>query len=158
LEGLLWMLLAPDHSTSLNRYPIRCGAARVAAGYRSVIPGNETAKKRPKMQDYDRMIEQIGDLMDRGADNLSPEETSLLEMMSILVERYEQERYPVGPSKPGDVIRFLMEQRRLQQHDLVKVLGTKGHVSEILNGKRQPSKEQAKRLAEFFRVSHALFI
>lgn len=109
-------------------------------------------------QHYDRMIEKIGTLMDRGERNLSPEESSLLEMMSILVERYERERYPLKPSKPGEVIQFLMEQRGLQQCDVAKVLGTKSHASEILNGKREPSKEQAKKLAAFFHVSPALFI
>ena len=109
-------------------------------------------------QDYDRMIEEIGTLTDRGERNLSPEETSLLEMMSILVERYEQERYPLRPSKPGDVIQFLMEQRGLQQRDLAGVLGSKSHLSEILSGKREPSKDQAKKLSDFFHVSPALFI
>jgi HTH-type transcriptional regulator / antitoxin HigA len=109
-------------------------------------------------QDYDRMIEEIGALMDRGERNLSPEETSLLEMMSILVERYEQERYPKKPSKPSEVIQLLMEQRGLKQRELAKVLGSKSHLSEILGGKRESSKEQAKKLAEFFHVSPALFI
>lgn len=65
-------------------------------------------------------------------------------MMSILVERYEQERYPLEPSKPGEMIQFLMEQRGFQQRDLAKVLGSKSHLSEILSGKREPSKGQAK--------------
>lgn len=96
--------------------------------------------------------------MERGEDNLSPEETSLLEMMAILVARYEQERYPLKPSKPRGIIQFLMEQRGLGQRDLAKVLGSKSHLSEILRGKRQPSKEQAKKLGAFFQVSPALFI
>lgn len=103
------------------------------------------------------MIEKVGALMERD-ESLSPKKTSLLEMMSILVVRYEQERYPLEPSKPSEVIQFLMEQRRLQQRDLVTVLGSKSHLSEILGGKREPSKEQAKKLAAFFRVSPALFI
>src|SRR5579875_2542024 len=100
--------------------------------------------------DYDRMIEKIEEFMERGEDNLSPEETSLLEMISILVERYERERYTLKPSKPGKIIQFLMEQRGLRQRDLVEALGSKSHLSEILNGKREPSKEQAKKLAKFF--------
>ncbi|HVA00857.1 MAG TPA: helix-turn-helix domain-containing protein [Terriglobia bacterium] len=124
--------------------------------------GKLLAKMRPhpihSEEDCDRAIETIAKLMERGEDNLSPEETSLLEMMSILVERYEQERYPMEPSKPGEMIQFLMEQRRLQQRDLARALGSKSHVSEILSGKRDPSKEQAKKLAAFFNVSPALFI
>ena len=128
----------------------------------SAAYGKLLAKTQPRPihreQDYDRMIEKIAALMERGEENLSPEETSLLEMMSILVERYEQERYPLEPSSPGEIIQFLMEQRGLQQRDLSNVLGSKSHLSEILSRKREPSKEQAKKLAEFFHVSPALFI
>lgn len=128
----------------------------------SAAYGKLLAKTQPQPihceEDYDRMIEKIGALMERAEESLSPEEASLLEMMSILVERYEHERYPLKPSKPGEVIQFLMEQRRLQQRDVATVLGSKSHLSEILGGKREPSKEQAKRLAAFFRVSPALFI
>jgi HTH-type transcriptional regulator/antitoxin HigA len=128
----------------------------------SAAYGKLLAKTHPRPihteEDYDRMIGKIGALMERGEENLSPEETSLLEMMSILVERYEQERYPLRPSKPDEILQFLMEQRGLQQRDLAKVLGSKSHLSEILNGKREPSKEQARKLGEFFHVSPALFI
>lgn len=124
--------------------------------------GKLLAKMQPQPihseEDYDRAIEAITELMEHGEDNLSPEETSLLEMMSILVERYEQEHYPIAPSRPGEVVQFLMEQRGLRQHDLAKVLGSKSHVSKILSGKRDPSKEQAKKLAACFHVSPALFI
>lgn len=124
--------------------------------------GRLLAKAQPQPihseANYDRMIGEIEALMERGVERLSMEETSLLEMMSILVERYEQERYPLKPSKPREVIQFLMEQRGLRQRDLAKLLGSRSHVSEILRGKREPSKEQAKKLAEFFHVSPALFI
>lgn len=108
--------------------------------------------------DYDLMIEQIASLTDRGEKGLSREERSLLEIMAILVERYEQERYPVEPSKPAEIIEYLVEQRALHQHDLVNALGSKSHLSEILSGKREPSKAQAKKLAAFFHVPAWLFI
>ena len=127
-----------------------------------VIYGKLLAKMQPhpihSEQDYDRAIESITKLMERGEGNLSPEESSLLEMMSILVERYEQDHYPMESSNPAEMVHFLMEQRGLQQSDLARVLGSKSRVSEILNGNRNPSKEQAKRLATFFKVSPALFI
>lgn len=72
--------------------------------------GKLLAKMQPQPihseEDYDRAVEAIAELMERGEDHLSPEETSLLEMMSILAERYEQEHYPIEPSKPGEMIRF----------------------------------------------------
>jgi HTH-type transcriptional regulator/antitoxin HigA len=53
---------------------------------------------------------------------------------------------------------YLLQKRGLQPSDLWPVLGSKSRVSEILSGKRSISKEQAKKLAEFFRVGVELFI
>ena len=51
-----------------------------------------------------------------------------------------------------------MAARGLKQGDLAPLLGSKGRVSEVINGKRSISKAQAKTLADFFHVSAELFI
>ena len=56
------------------------------------------------------------------------------------------------------MVKFLMEQRGLRQTDLAPVLGSRAQVSDLVSGKRGISKDQAKRLAKFFRVSAELFI
>ncbi len=56
------------------------------------------------------------------------------------------------------VTAYLLERRGLQPSDLWPVLGSKSRVSEILSGKRSISKEQAKKLAQFFHVGVELFI
>jgi HTH-type transcriptional regulator/antitoxin HigA len=56
------------------------------------------------------------------------------------------------------MVAFLLEQRGLAPKDLWPVIGSKGRVSEILAGKRSISKEQAKKVAEFFHVGVNLFI
>ena len=56
------------------------------------------------------------------------------------------------------MVAFLLEQRGLSAKDLWSVIGSKSRVSEILAGKRSISKDQAKKLAEFFRVSVDLFL
>lgn len=109
-------------------------------------------------REYARLVAEVGRLMERGEETLSPEETSLLEMMSILIEEYDRQHYPLSPSQPHQMLAFLLEQRRLKPHDLWPVLGSKSRVSEILRGKRAISKAQAKKLAEFFHVSADLFI
>jgi HTH-type transcriptional regulator/antitoxin HigA len=108
--------------------------------------------------EYDRLVAEVGRLMERGEQNLSAEETSLLEMMSILIEEYDRKHYPLSPSQPQKMLAFLLEQRGLEPHDLWPVLGSKSRVSEILSGKRAISKRQSKKLAEFFRISIDLFI
>jgi HTH-type transcriptional regulator / antitoxin HigA len=56
------------------------------------------------------------------------------------------------------MLKFLMEQSGLRQRDIVHLFGSSGVASKVINGKRAISKNQAKALAEFFRVSPELFI
>ncbi|HEX5084023.1 MAG TPA: transcriptional regulator [Blastocatellia bacterium] len=104
-----------------------------------------------------RVEAEISKLLRKG-DNLTPEEERLLDLLSALVERYEDETEDFPDSPPHRVLRFLMEQNDLQQIDLVKIFGSSGRVSEVVNGKRGISKTQAKALGEFFKVSPEVFI
>jgi HTH-type transcriptional regulator/antitoxin HigA len=107
-------------------------------------------------EDFNRALISIERLVDR--EDLSAEEASLLELLSILVESYEDALCPTEPVSPHDVLLHLMEAQELKQADLVGIIGSKGVVSEIVNGKRSISKAQAKALGELFHVSPALFI
>jgi HTH-type transcriptional regulator/antitoxin HigA len=109
-------------------------------------------------REYDRLVAEVGRLMERGEKNLSAEESSLLEMLSILIEEYDRKHYPLSPSEPHKMLAFLLDQRGLEPHDLWPVLGSKSRVSEILSGRRAVSKANAKKLAAFFHVPVDLFI
>jgi HTH-type transcriptional regulator/antitoxin HigA len=106
------------------------------------------------------MTQAVDRLMTKGIKDgdLSPEEDSLLELLSTLIESYEDEHYPIPEASPLDNLRFLMEDRGVKQSDLLPVFGSSGIASEVVNGKRSISKAQAKKLAEFFKVSVELFI
>jgi HTH-type transcriptional regulator/antitoxin HigA len=127
-----------------------------------VVYGELLAKVQPHPikddREYDRLVAEVGRLMERGERKLSREETSLLEMLSILVEDYDRKHHPLPPSEPHEVLAFLLEQRGLEPHDLWPVLGSKSRVSEILSGKRAISKSHAKKLATFFHVPVELLI
>jgi HTH-type transcriptional regulator/antitoxin HigA len=90
--------------------------------------------------------------------NLTPEESELAELLTVLIEEYEERRYPIRKAGPKQTLQHLMEARNLTQKDLWKVFGSKGITSEVFHGKRSISKAQAKKLAAFFHVSAALFI
>ena len=107
--------------------------------------------------ELDRAEEIINKLLSKG-ENLSPEEEKLLDLISDLVEKYEDEHYPFPEVPPNEILKFLMEERELKQSDLFHVFGSSGITSEVVNGKRSISKAQAKKLAEFFKVSVELFI
>ncbi len=76
----------------------------------------------------------------------------------MLIETFERRHYKIKQSTPRAILNELMAANRLKQSDLLPVFGTKGRVSEAVNGKRDISKEQAKKLATFFHVSAELFI
>jgi len=81
-----------------------------------------------------------------------------LELLIALIEKYEDEQYPMGNSNPHSMLLHLMEARDLKQANLVGILGASRVVSEVVNGKREISKTQAKALGEFFHVDPGLFI
>ena len=100
----------------------------------------------------------VNRLMTRGEDQLTPEEHLLLKMLVLLIEEYERRTYPIPPVEPREVLLTLMENRGLKQADLTPVFGARSNVSAVLSGKRPIGKQQAKALAEFFKVSVELFI
>ena len=107
--------------------------------------------------EYERLLAEVDKLMSKG-DAISPEEGALLDLMVVLIEDYEDEHHTMPASLPHTRIKTLMEERGLRQSDLVPTLGSRSRVSELLSGKRTPSKAQAKALAEFFGVSLSWFI
>ena len=91
-------------------------------------------------------------------EDLSPEEEALAEVMTLLIEDYEDKYHPLPAVSPNESLNALMEERGLKHKDIWPVLGNKGSASEVLSGRRSVSKAQAKRLAEFFHVPIGLFI
>jgi HTH-type transcriptional regulator/antitoxin HigA len=108
--------------------------------------------------EFERADAEVGRLLRKGYDNLSVEEQRLLALLSRLIEDYENRTFPIPDSPPHQTLQFLMEQNDLRQADLAPILGSRGRVSEVVNGRRAISKAQAKALGEFFRVSPDLFI
>jgi HTH-type transcriptional regulator/antitoxin HigA len=88
---------------------------------------------------------------------VTPAEEKLIELLTVLIENFEAQHYPVQGSGPLDVIRHLMEENHLRQKDLVDVFGTESIVSDVLNGKRDLAKDHIRKLSERFGVSPALF-
>ena len=69
-----------------------------------------------------------------------------LEVLGILIDKYEQERYPIDYPDPIEAIKFRMEQMGYNQSDLAKVVGLKSRASEILNKKRKLTLEMIRQL------------
>jgi HTH-type transcriptional regulator/antitoxin HigA len=91
-------------------------------------------------------------------EGLSPEEEALAEVLTLLIEDYEERHHPLPRRSPNDSLKALMDERGLKHKDIWPILGNKGAATEILSGRRSISKAQAKRLAEFFQVAIDLFV
>ncbi len=84
-------------------------------------------------EDYEKALSRIEEVMD--AKSGTPEMDEL-ELLTALVEMYEDQYYPISHPDPVEAIKFRMEQLGMTRKDMVPYIGTKSKVSEVLNGKR----------------------
>lgn len=96
-------------------------------------------------KDYREALARVEALMDCSPGTREADE---LDLLSKLVELYEDERWPIEPPSAVDAIRFRMEQAGLRQRDLVPYIGSASKVSEILSGKRSLSLPMIRALHE----------
>ena len=108
----------------------------------------------------DEELERFTAIVDKLAvkKDLSLEESRLLDLLSTLIEVYEDERYPIPDAPPHVMIQGFMQDYGLRNKDLEPVLGSSGVTSEVISGRRKPSKRQVKKLASFFGVSPEFFV
>jgi len=95
--------------------------------------------------------------LDRRSSKLTLAEKELAELLTLLIEDFEDRHYQLPRAKPLEVLQFLMDQHGFLQKDLADVFGTPSVVSEVLNGKRELNKDHIKRLSRRFHVSPELF-
>jgi HTH-type transcriptional regulator/antitoxin HigA len=108
-------------------------------------------------EENERMLAVAEQLIDKG-DSRTPEEDQLFELVTKLIEDFEDEHYPIPDAPPHRVLQFLMEQNDLRQSDLLPIFGSRGYASDVVNGKRAISKSHAKALGKMFHVSPDVFI
>jgi HTH-type transcriptional regulator / antitoxin HigA len=89
--------------------------------------------------------------------DLAPEERDLADLLTLLIEDFEEKHYQLPKAAPLEVVSFLMDQHGLKQKDLLDVFGTPSIVSEVLSGKRDLNKDHIARMSERFHVSPELF-
>ncbi|MBI4645448.1 MAG: transcriptional regulator [Bacteroidia bacterium] len=89
-------------------------------------------------QEYEQACERIYSLIHSSENQIEPNspEGEELELLSLLVEKYEREQYKIDPPDPVEAIKFRMEQMNLKQADIAPIFGGETRVSEVLNNKR----------------------
>jgi HTH-type transcriptional regulator/antitoxin HigA len=90
-------------------------------------------------------------------ERLTAKEKEFAELLTVLIEAYEDEHYPIRAATPVEALMELMEANNLKQKDLAPLLGSESVVSEVLRGKRELNKHHIERLSKRFGVSPAVF-
>ena len=102
---------------------------------------------------YTSLLEEL----DRKGSKLSAAEQRLAELLTLLIEDFEERHYALKAAKPIEVLEELMAANDLKQKDLLDIFGTPSIVSEVLSGKRNLTAEHIRNLARRFHVSPEVF-
>ncbi len=105
--------------------------------------------------DYEKALERLEIIFDAKKGTKEGDE---LEILSILIEKFEKEQYPIEMPDPIEAIKFRMEQLGMKQKDLAEVIGFTSRVSEILNKKRKLTIEMIRNLSQKLNIPSEVLI
>ena len=106
-------------------------------------------------RDYQLALERLEDIFDAKA---GTEEGDELEILSILIEKFENEKFQIELPDPIEAIKFRMEQLNYNQSDLAKIIGLNSRASEILNKKRKLTLAMIRKLNEKLHIPSEVLI
>lgn len=106
-------------------------------------------------EDYQEALARLEKIFDSKPGSINGDE---LEILSILIDQYEKEHFPIDLPDPIEAIKFRMDQMGLKQKDLAEIVGFKSRVSEILNKKRKLTLEMVRKLNTALRIPTEVLI
>ncbi len=130
-------------------------ATAVRSEYAALLSSTLPAVIRSEAENQ-RFIEMLEEL-DRKAGRMSAAERRMAELLTLLIEDFEEKHYALNSASPLDVLNELMQANNLKQKDLVDVFGTPSIVSEVVSGKRKLNAEHIRKLSRRFKVSPEVF-
>lgn len=107
--------------------------------------------------EYETAISEVEELLEANPKRGSAE-YDRLEFLSVLVELYERDAFPIDEPTPQGVVDFMLEQKGMTRADLAEVMGGKSRVSEFFGGKRDLSVNQVRALRETLGIPADLLI
>ena len=106
-------------------------------------------------KEYDQALKRLDVVFDAPPDTPEGDEAELL---VILIEKYEDENYPIEAPDPIEAIKFRMEQMNMKKKDLATVLGYRSRVTEILNKRRKLTLKMIRNLHEKLNIPYESLI
>lgn len=106
-------------------------------------------------KDYEQALERLELIFDATPDSKEGDEA---EILSLLIENYENKYYPIEAPDPIEAIKIRMEEMSLKQKDLVGIIGGKSRVSEILNKKKKLTVEMIRELERVLNISASVLV
>ena len=106
-------------------------------------------------KDYRNGLERLEVIFDAPNDTKEGDEA---EILSLLIENYENEHYPIESPDPIEAIKIRMEELNIRQKDLVGIIGGKSRVSEILNRKKKLTVDMIRELERILQISASVLV
>lgn len=113
------------------------------------------AKLIKSEKDYQNALKRLEVVFDARPNTPEGDEAELL---SLLIEDYENKHYPIDTPDPIEAIKIRMEEMNLKQKDLVGVIGGKSRVSEVLNKRKKLTVDMIRELEKMLHLSASLLV
>jgi HTH-type transcriptional regulator / antitoxin HigA len=123
-------------------------------------PAKMIAKGAPHVIHSDEELEEYTNALFRltALQNPSRAEQEAIELLTLLIERYEEKAYPIPKANAASIVRFLLEHQDLTQRDLIPEFGSESAVSMFLAGQRKLTLEQVRKLSKRFKLPADVFV
>ncbi len=124
------------------------------------VYGQLVAEVKPKVIETEDEYEQFLAVAERliFQQNQTPEESALYDLVTMLVETYESEHYPIDRALPSEVLQHIIESSGIDPTELVNIFGSSEAVAQVLAGTKSIEPNLAKALADRFKLAPSIFL
>ena len=105
--------------------------------------------------DYEKALERLEVIFDATPNSIEGDEA---EILSMLIENYENQFFPIEAPDPIEAIKIRMEEMNIKQKDLVGIIGGKSSVSEVLNKKKRLTVDMIRELERVLNIYASVLV
>ena len=106
-------------------------------------------------KDYEAAIKRLEKIFDASSKSKDGDEA---EILSMLIDNYENQYYPIEAPDPIEAIKIRMEEMNIKQKDLVGIIGGKSRVSEVLNRKKRLTVDMIRGIEKTLHLSASVLV